>query len=144
MKVNFKKLSETAVKPTYGSEFAAGMDMYADIQEDVDIEAGQTYMCSTGIAMEIPEGYVGLLFARSGLASKQGLAPANKVGVIDSDYRGEIKVALHNHSGETRTIKAGDRIAQLAIVPFLRVDLDEVDELNDTDRGEGGFGSTGK
>jgi len=144
MKVNIKKLSEKAVVPTYGSEFSAGADLYACIDEPLTIEAGKTVLVHTGIAMEIPVGYVGLVFARSGLASKKGLAPANKVGVIDADYRGEIMVALHNHSDEARTVEVGERVAQIALLPFLAADFDVVDELSDTTRGAGGFGSTGR
>ena len=141
--VNIKKLNEGATVPTYGSEFSAGADLYALSDAPIVIEAGQTVLVHTGIAMEIPVGYVGLVFARSGLASKKGLAPANKVGVIDSDYRGEIMVALHNHSAEAKTIDAGERIAQIALVPYLTADFCVVDDLSDTDRGTGGFGSTG-
>lgn len=142
--VNFKKLNEKAVKPTYGSEFAAGADLYACEGAEVEIKSGETKLIHTGIAMEIPVGYAGLIYARSGIATKRGLAPANKVGVIDADYRGEIMVSLHNHSGETQVIADGERIAQLVIAPFLAVNFDEVEELTDTDRGSGGFGSTGK
>ena len=146
MKVRIKKLSENAVVPTYGTDFAAGADLYACIEEPVSIGCGETKMIGTGIAMEIPTGYVGLVFARSGLACKKGLAPANKVGVIDSDYRGEIKVALHNHNGagDALTVDNGERIAQIAIVPYLKADFEVVENLEDTERGEGGFGSTGK
>ena len=143
-KVNIKKLNESATIPTYGSEFSAGADLYACSDAPIVIEAGKTVLVHTGIAMEIPVGYVGLVFARSGLASKRGLAPANKVGVIDSDYRGEIMVALHNHSAEDKTIDAGERVAQIALVPYLTADFCVVDELEDTARGEGGFGSTGR
>ena len=143
-KVNIKKLNEKAVVPTYGSQFSAGADLYACIDEKLTIAAGQTVLVHTGIAMEIPTGYVGLVFARSGLASKKGLAPANKVGVIDSDYRGEIMVALHNHGSESREIESGERIAQIALVPYLTADFNVVGELSDTDRGAGGFGSTGR
>ena len=143
-KVNIKKLNENATVPTYGSQFSAGADLYACIDKTLTIEAGATVLVHTGIAMEIPTGYVGLVFARSGLASNKGLAPANKVGVIDSDYRGEIMVALHNHSNEARVIEAGERIAQIALVPYLAADFCVVDELSDTDRGAGGFGSTGR
>ena len=143
-KVNIKKLNENATVPTYGSQFSAGADLYACIDKTLTIEAGATVLVHTGIAMEIHTGYVGLVFARSGLASKKGLAPANKVGVIDSDYRGEIMVALHNHSNEARVIEAGERIAQIALVPYLAADFCVVDELSDTDRGAGGFGSTGR
>ena len=142
-KVNIKRLNENAVVPTYGSEFSAGADLYACADAPVTVEAGKTVLVHTGIAMEIPVGYVGLVFARSGLASKKGLAPANKVGVIDSDYRGEIMVALHNHSAEDRTVDPAERIAQIAIVPYLTADFNVVDELSDTARGAGGFGSTG-
>jgi len=144
MKVNIKKLNEKAVVPTYGSEFSAGADLYALSDEPITIEAGKTVLVHTGIAMEIPTGYVGLVFARSGLASKKGLAPANKVGVIDSDYRGEIMVALHNHSDEAKTIDAGERIAQISLVPYLTADFCVVDDHSSTARGEGGFGRTGK
>ena len=144
MQVNIKKLNEKAVVPTYGSEFSAGADLYALSDEPITIDAGKTVLVHTGIAMEIPTGYVGLVFARSGLASKKGLAPANKVGVIDSDYRGEIMVALHNHSTQAQTIADGERIAQLVITPFLKVEYTETSDLTDTERGSGGFGSTGK
>lgn len=143
-KVRIKKLYAGARIPVYGSEGAAGADLFAHTEADVDVLPGQTEMVGTGISLEIPEGHAGLVFARSGLASKSGLAPANKVGVIDSDYRGEIKVALHNHSGAVRTVKNGDRIAQLVIVPFVRADFAESDSLSDTGRGGGGFGSTGR
>ncbi len=145
MKVNFKKLNENAVMPTYGSEYAAGADLYACTGgETVTFLSGETRLIKTGLAMEIPEGYAGLIYARSGIANKRGLAPSNKVGVIDSDYRGEIMVSLHNHSNETQSIADGERIAQLVITPFLKVEYTETDELSDTVRGEGGFGSTGK
>ena len=143
-KVNIKKLNEKAVVPTYGSEFSAGADLYACEDAPVTVGAGKTVLVHTGIAMEIPVGYVGLVFARSGLASKKGLAPANKVGVIDSDYRGEIMVALHNHTDASATVEAGERIAQLVITPFLSAAFEETDELSDTVRGAGGFGSTGR
>ena len=143
IKVNTKKLSEEAVLPTYGSEYAAGADLYS-CSEKVDIAAGETVLIHTGIAIELPVGYVGLVYARSGLASKRGLAPANKVGVIDCDYRGEIMVALHNHGTETQTVEKGERIAQLVIAPYFTADFCEVEELSDTVRGEGGFGSTGR
>ncbi len=143
MKVKIKKLNENAVVPTYGSKFSAGADLYACIDEDVSINPGETQLVPTGIALEIPEGYAGLVYARSGLASKKGLAPANKVGVIDADYRGQVFVALHNHSQAAQTVAAGERIAQLVIAPFLKADFEETDELSETVRGEGGFGSTG-
>ncbi len=142
MKINFKKLTKNAVTPKYGSDFSAGADLYA-ADESVKIAPGETKLIHTGIATEIPEGLVGLIYARSGLATKKGLAPANKVGVIDSDYRGEIMVALHNHGSEIQAVSAGDRIAQLVIAPFIRAEYTEVDELSETVRGEGGFGSTG-
>ena len=140
-----KKLDERAVLPTYGSEYAAGADLYALTNgETVHIAAGETKMIHTGLAVEIPEGYAGLIYARSGIATKRGLAPANKVGVIDSDYRGEVMVSLHNHSNEEQEIADGERIAQLVIAPFLSAEFCETEELSDTVRGEGGFGSTGK
>ena len=141
--MNIKKLNENATIPTYGSEFAAGADLYACLEGDVTIESAQTVLIHTGLAMEIPEGLVGLIYARSGLASKKGLAPANKVGVIDSDYRGEIMVALHNHGNKPQTISHGERIAQIVFAPFYAADFKLVDELSDTVRGTGGFGSTG-
>ena len=144
IKVNFKKLNENAVKPTYGSEFAAGADLYACEGGEVTIKSGETKLIHTGIALEIPEGYAGLIYARSGIACKRGLAPANKVGVIDADYRGELMVALHNHSDIDQTVADKERIAQLVITPFLAVDYTETEELSDTVRGAGGFGSTGK
>lgn len=142
--VKIKKLSENAIIPTYGSEYSAGADLYACLDSEVVIEAGETYVVKTGIAMEIPEGYAGLIYARSGLATKRGLAPANKTGVVDSDYRGEIMVALYNHSKEAQSIAPGERIAQLVITPFLTADFMEAEELTDTQRGSGGFGSTGR
>ncbi len=143
MNIKIKRLKNGAVIPTRGSEYAAGSDLYS-AENDLYIEDRQTVMIGTGIAMEIPEGYVGLVYARSGLACKEGLAPANKVGVIDSDYRGEIKVALYNQSGEKKLVKKGERIAQIVIAPFLTPQFTEVSELDETDRGDGGFGSTGK
>lgn len=144
MKVPFVKLHPDAVMPTYGSPCAAGADLYALSEENILIEAGKTVFIRTGIAMEIPEGYVGLIFARSSMGAKRNLAPANKVGVIDSDYRGEIKVVLHNHGDIDQVVVPGERIAQLAIVPYLRAKFDECTSLSDTARGEGGFGSTGR
>ena len=143
-KIKIKKLTDKAKTPTRGSEHAAGYDMYADVKEDVQIKPHETVKIGTGLAMEIPDGYFGAIFARSGLAAKEGLRPANCVGVCDSDYRGEYIVAIHNDSEETRTITAGERIAQLVVMPYLPVTFDEVAELTDTNRGEGGFGSTGK
>lgn len=142
--VNIKKLNNKATIPTYGTEYAAGADLYACIDKTLTINPGETKFIGTGIALEIPKGYAGLIFARSGLSCKKGLAPANKVGVVDSDYRGEITVALHNHSLEAKTIEPNERIAQMVITPFLAAAFSEVDELSDTVRGIGGFGSTGK
>lgn len=142
--VKIKKLNENAVIPTYGTQYSAGADLYACLDESVSIGPGQTYLVKTGLAMEIPEGYAGLIYARSGLASKKGLAPANKVGVVDADYRGEVMVALHNHSDEAAVVENGERIAQIVITPFLTADFVLSSELSDTARGEGGFGSTGK
>ncbi|KSV58996.1 dUTP diphosphatase [Acetivibrio ethanolgignens] len=144
MEIRIKKLSEKAVVPTYGSELAAGADLYACLEDKITIEPGATYMVPTGIAAEIPEGYAGLVYARSGLASKKGLAPANKVGVVDPDYRGEFFVALHNHSSVAAQVEPGERIAQLVITPFLKAEYTVVEELSDTVRGAGGFGSTGR
>ncbi len=143
MKINYIKLSPNAICPTYGTELSAGADLYALLNADVTVKPAETFLVHTGIAIEIPEGYAGLVFARSGLASKKGLAPANKVGVIDADYRGEIMVPLYNHSSEERTLSNGERVAQMIIVPFLKVEYNEVDRLSDTERGLGGFGSTG-
>lgn len=142
-KVKLKKLSSLAKVPVYSSECAAGADLYAATADGVTIAPGDTVMIGTGIAAQIPDGLVGLVYARSGLATKRGIAPANKVGVIDSDYRGEIKVSLHNHSSEPQTIAAGERIAQLVIAPYIRADFEECDNLDETGRGAGGFGSTG-
>ena len=144
MKVKIKKLNDSAKVPTYGTDFSAGADLYLLGDEPVTLAPHETKLLSTGISIEIPEGYCGLIFARSGLASKRGLAPANKVGVIDADYRGEVKVALHNHTDYPATVDGWERIAQLAIVPFLKAEFEVADELSDTVRGEGGFGSTGK
>ena len=141
IKVRIKKLDERAVLPTYGSEYAAGADLYAVEEETVG--AGETRMIHTGLAVEIPEGYAGLVYARSGMAMKRGLAPANKVGVIDADYRGEVMVALHNHSEEAAVISHGERIAQLIITPYLTAEFTEKEVLEETERGFGGFGSTG-
>lgn len=141
--VNIKKLNENATIPSYGSDNAAGADLYACIEEALTIEPGETVLVKTGLAMELPEGYAGLIYARSGLASKKGLAPANKVGVVDSDYRGEIMVALHNHSLVAATVEPKERIAQMVITPYIVAGFTEVDELDKTKRGTGGFGSTG-
>jgi dUTP pyrophosphatase len=145
--INIKKTDENAKIPTYGSVYAAGADLYAVIHNEenkVEILPGETAFVDTGIAMEIPEGYVGLIYARSGLACKQGLAPANKVGVIDSDYRGNIMVALYNQSNEVRTVSEGDRIAQIIIQPVEQFGFNVKENLSDTVRGNGGFGSSGK
>ena len=138
-----KKLDDRAVLPTYGSAFAAGADLYAVLDSEVEIAPGETKLIKTGLAMEIPEGYAGLIYARSGLASKRGLAPANKVGVVDADYRGEVMVALHNHSTQPQKVAHGERIAQLVVAPFLKAEYTVVEELSSTVRGVGGFGSTG-
>lgn len=143
MEVRIKKLSPTAKLPLYGSEFSAGADLYSD-EPEFTVAPGETHLVHTGLSMEIPEGYGGFIYARSGLASKKGLAPANKVGVIDADYRGEIMVALFNHSQKTQTVEAGERVAQLVIAPFLKAEFTETESLSDTERNDGGFGSTGK
>ena len=144
MKILVKKLSPLAKIPAYGTAFSAGADLFAATDSPVTVMPGETVWIPTGIAMEIPEGYGGFVYARSGLGIKKGLAPANKVGVIDSDYRGEIRVGLLNHSAEPQTLAAGERVAQLVIAPFLHGEFEETDSLSDTVRGEGGFGSTGK
>ena len=143
MKIKIKKLNENAKMPTYGSEYSAGADLYALLDGAIEIKPHETTLVHTGISAEIPEGYCGLIFARSSLGAKRGLAPANKVGVIDADYRGEVMVALHNHSDSIATVEPGERVAQLAIVPFLKAEFEVSDELSDTVRGVGGFGSTG-
>ena len=143
MRIKIKKLRESARIPTRGSAHAAGYDLYACLENDAVIPAHGTAMIGTGLSVAVPEGYFGAVFARSGLASKQGLRPANCVGVCDSDYRGEYIVALHNDSEESRCVKDGERIAQLVVIPYLSVEFDEVDELDETERGAGGFGSTG-
>ena len=144
MIVRVKKLSDSARLPERGSEFAAGADLRALLDAPLTIQPGETAMLPTGLAFEIPEGYVGLIFARSSLGTKRGLAPANKVGVIDSDYRGEVRVCLHNHSSQPQVIEPEERVAQMVIVPFLPAQYEEAEELSDTVRGEGGFGSTGR
>lgn len=143
-KINIKLLRPGAHMPTYGSAEAAGADLYACLDTPVTIEPGQTAFIPTGFAMEVPKGCAGLIFARSGLSCKKGLAPANKVGVIDSDYRGEVTVALHNHGTVSRILENGERIAQLLVTPVYTPGFTQVEELTDTDRGTGGFGSTGK
>jgi len=142
--IHVKKLSPLAILPTYGSAGAAAADLYACLEAPVQIAPGQTVFIPTGLSMEIPTGCAGLIYARSSMGAKRGLAPANKVGVIDSDYRGEIKVVLFNHSTQMQTVEPGERIAQMIITPVLTPAYEEVDELTDTDRGAGGFGSTGK
>ncbi|SOB90657.1 dUTP diphosphatase [Pseudobutyrivibrio ruminis] len=144
MNINILRMTDSAKLPERGSVSAAGYDLFADVAEDVIIAPHETKMIGTGLAMEIPEGYFGGIFARSGLSAKEGLRPANCVGVVDSDYRGEIKVALHNDGEQARVITPAEKIAQLVVVPFLSVDFNEVSNLSDTARGEGGFGSTGK
>lgn len=141
--IKIKKLNDKAVIPTYGSEYAAGADLYACMDEAVTIAPHTTVMLHTGLAMEIPAGYAGLIYPRSGMASKRHLAPANKVGVVDPDYRGEFMIAMHNHSGEPQTVEPGERIAQLVITPFITAEFEVADELSDTVRGVGGFGSSG-
>lgn len=143
MNVGVKKLSESAVLPVRGSEQAAGYDLFADIKETLVINPGETVKVGTGLAFAIPEGYFGGIFARSGLSTKKGLRPANCTGVVDSDYRGPVMVALHNDSGDMQTIEPGERIAQMILMPYLAVEFKETGELDETARGEGGFGSTG-
>ena len=142
--IKVKKLRESALLPTYATDQAAGADLYACLDAPVCIAPGVSAFIPTGLSMEIPKGYAGLIYARSGLACKRGLAPANKVGVIDSDYRGEFIVVLHNHGSVSQEIVHGERIAQLVITPFLKAIFEESEELSATQRGEGGFGSTGK
>ena len=141
--IRVKKIRVNAVLPTYGSAEAAGADLYACLDEEVVIEPGKSAFIPTGLSMEIPRGYAGLIYARSGLACKRGLAPANKVGVVDSDYRGEFMVVLHNHGSEAQSVGHGERIAQLVVTPVLTPSFVECDDLTETVRAEGGFGSTG-
>ena len=143
MNIRIKKLNDLAKTPTIGSTYAAGADLYAATESDIELQPHQTVKVGTGIAIAIPEGCFGAIYARSGIATKQGLRPANCVGVIDSDYRGEVIVALHNDTEESQLIPAGSRIAQLIVQRFCPIIFEEVSELNDTDRGSGGFGSTG-
>ncbi len=140
--VKYKKISEKARIPTYGSKDAAGADLYACLDSNVIISPGETYLAHTGLIIELPKGFVGLIFARSGLATKKGIAPANKVGVIDADYRGEIMVSLFNQSQVPFELEDGERIAQIAIVPYYKAEFEE-SELSSSERGSGGFGSTG-
>ena len=143
MEVRIKKLKADAVVPTYGSEFSAGADLYACEESTVTIAPHETVLVHTGLSFEIPEGYGGFIYARSGLATKKGLAPANKVGVIDADYRGEVMVSLHNHTNTPQSVEPGERVAQMVIAPFLKAEFTVAEELSDTVRGTGGFGSTG-
>lgn len=142
--IRVKKVRANAILPTYGSAEAAGADLYACLDAEVTVAPGETVLIPTGLSMELPKGYAGLIYARSSLGVKRGLAPANKVGVIDSDYRGEFLVALHNHGANPQTVCHADRIAQLLITPVITPGFTEVSSLSDTDRGIGGFGSTGK
>ena len=142
--VHVKKLHPNAVLPTYGSADAAGADLYACLEEAVTIQPGEVFWVPTGIALEVPKGCAGLVYARSSMGAKRGLAPANKVGVVDSDYRGEVKVVLLNHSKQPQTLQPGERVAQFVITPVLQPRYEQVEELTDTTRGAGGFGSTGK
>ena len=144
MTLKIKKLNDLAIEPKLGSEEAAGIDLYAASTSDIWIEPSETVMIGTGLAIELENGTFGGIFARSGLACKQGLRPANCVGVIDSDYRGELIVALHNDTKESQLVPAQSRIAQLVVLPYIKIeDIELTDELSDTERGEGGFGSTG-
>ena len=142
--IRVKKLCDKAILPTYGSEAAAGADLYACLEEPITIAPGETAWIGTGIALEVPQGCAGLVYARSSLGTKRGLAPANKVGVVDSDYRGEIRVVLLNHGKASQTVEHGERIAQFVITPVLTPVYEETEELSETQRGVGGFGSTGK
>ena len=144
LQIRIRQLRPGAQLPSYGSAQAAGADLHACIDAPMTIDAGETVLIPTGLAMALPEGYAGLIYARSGLATKRGLAPANKVGVIDPDYRGEVMVSLHNHSRSPQTIAPGERIAQLIVTPYLTCVFTEADTLDDTERGSGGFGSTGQ
>jgi len=144
MKIEIKKLQEQAKMPERGSSSAAGYDLFACLEQDIEILPHETAMIGTGLAVAIPDGYFGGIFARSGLSAKEGLRPANCTGVVDADYRGEVKVALHNDSEVVRKITVGEKIAQLVVLPFLAVEFQEVDVLSETQRGAGGFGSTGK
>lgn len=143
MKINFKKLDARAVVPMYGTDYSAGADLRAILDAPIVIEPDETVFLRTGLAVAIPTGYVGLIYARSGIACKRGLAPANKTGVVDSDFRGEIMVALHNHGTVAQTVEPNERIAQMVVAPFVRCEYEETDDLDVTERGTGGFGSTG-
>ena len=144
MEVRFKKLKKKKKIPTRGSKFSAGYDLYAATNKDIQIPPHSTVKIGTGLAMDLPYGYFGAIFARSGIATKRGLRPANAVGICDADYRNEYIVALHNDTDEIQTIQAGERIAQLILLPYQDIDFKEVNELSNTDRGMGGFGSTGE
>ncbi len=144
MVIHLKKLKENALLPTRGSAFAAGYDLHACLEEDIIVHPGKTVKIGTGLAVAVPEGFFGAVFARSGLAAKEGLRPANCVGVCDSDYRGEYIIALHNDGDVPRTVSPGDRIAQMVVLPCQSVDFEEAEALPETARGAGGFGSTGK
>ena len=144
MNIKVKKVSPTAILPTHGSSFSAGYDLYADLTEDLVILPHTTVMVDTGLKFELPEGYFAGIFARSGIATREGLRPANCVGVCDSDYRGNYMVALHNDSDEKRTVTVHEKIAQMIVIPYLPLEFEEAEELSGTVRGEGGFGSTGK
>ena len=144
MKINFKKLNDLAKVPLHGSEYAAGYDLYAATDKDIEIDSHSTVKIGTGLAMELPEGTFGAIFARSGLSTKRGLRPANCVGACDEDYTGEYIVVLYNDSNTIQTVEPGERIAQLVFLPYISVNMIEVDELEETERGDGGFGSTGK
>ena len=143
MEINIKLLNENAKVPTRGSEYAAGYDLYAATDYDIEIAPHSTVKIGTGISVELPNGTFGAIFARSGLATKKGLRPANCVGVCDSDYRGEYIVPMHNDTDEVMAIASGERIAQLIVMPFVGIEFNIVDELTETKRGDGGFGSTG-
>lgn len=143
MKINFVRTNDLAKVPTHGSEYAAGYDLYAATSYDVTIEPHKTVKFDTGLRMELPTGTFGAIYARSGLATKQGLRPANCCGIVDSDYRGVLIVALHNDTDDDQLVPAGSRIAQLIVTPYIPAEFIEVNELNETERGEGGFGSTG-
>ena len=143
MRIAFQKLREGGRVPTYGSDSAAGADLYAAIDERITLAPGETRLIPHGIAMAIPEGYAGFIYARSGLATRRNLAPANKVGVVDADYRGELMTPLHNHGSTPAVIEPGERVAQLVVAPVMHAEFTEADSLDETERGAGGFGSTG-
>ena len=144
MKVRVKKVSNTAILPSRGSSSAAGYDLYADLPEEIQIRPHETVTVDTGLQFELPEGYFAGIFARSGIAAREGLRPANCVGICDSDYRGNYMVALHNDSNEVRTVKVHEKIAQMIVMPYMMLEFEEAEELSTTARGDGGFGSTGK